>query len=131
MSRLVSLSSTTRTRAGLFIGVVHSACTRCLCGETRRGRPWERPSALLPKILQASSFPIAMTAESSLSYSWQIFLGLRQEMARAEGLCHVAIAAGGPRLTFVAAQRIGSHRNERDGFQVWICLDAACRLVTV
>src|SRR5215471_11065158 len=63
--------------------------------------------------------------------SSQILLDLGQELARAEGLRHVVVAAGEPRLLLVTAQRIGRDHDDGDRLEIGIGLDTPRRLVAV
>src|SRR5262249_59693715 len=131
MSRLVSLSSTMRIRACLFIAV----SPLCLFVLRREGEkeidkhdgqrrcspnaPGSDPCRLGKKGMK--------TAAHALSR--QILLNLCQKLTRAERFCYVAVAAGGACFLLVAAQRIGCHHDDRDAPQIWVGLEAARRLV--
>src|SRR6516165_4832301 len=60
-----------------------------------------------------------------------VFANFGEQRFRAEGLCHIGVAAGGARLGLVAAQCIGGDDDDGDVFQRRICLDAASRLIAV
>src|SRR6516225_2457592 len=60
-----------------------------------------------------------------------IFTNFGEQCLRAVRLCHIGVAAGGPRLGLVAAQCIGGDDDDGDVFQRRIGLDTACSLVAV
>src|SRR5580704_15439782 len=102
MSRLVSLSSTTRMQAGLFMLVSQSMI-----------RLWCEAGPAIPPL------------------SGQEFPDLCQQLARTIRLCDIGVAAGGTRFGLIAAQRVRSHDDDRNGFEIWVGLDAPRRLVAV
>jgi hypothetical protein len=63
--------------------------------------------------------------------SRRVFADLSEQRPRAEGLCHIGVAAGGACSGLVAAQRIGGDDNDRNTSQRRVSLDAAGRLVAV
>src|SRR3954469_18559503 len=61
----------------------------------------------------------------------QELVDLGEQLARAEGLRHITIAAGSLRLRLVAGEGVGGHRDDRDVPERRIGLDPARRLVAV
>src|SRR6516164_4227728 len=57
--------------------------------------------------------------------SRQILPNFRQQLARAVGFRHIVVTAGRASSLFLAAERIGGDRDDRDRFQGWIGFDAA------
>src|SRR3984957_7738169 len=102
MSRLVSLSSTTRMQAGLFMLVSPSMI-----------RLWCEAGPAIPPL------------------SGQEFPDLCQQLTRTIRLCDIGVAAGGARFGFIAAQSVRSHDDDRNGLKLGIGLDAPRRLVAV
>src|SRR5580704_7251994 len=102
MSRLVSLSSTTRMQAGLFMLVSQSMI-----------RLWCEAGPAIPPL------------------SGQEFPDLCQQLPRTIRLRDIGVAAGVTRFGLIAAQRVRSHDDDRDGFEIGIGFDAPRRLVAV
>src|SRR6202035_5883859 len=46
-------------------------------------------------------------------------------------LCDIGVAAGGARFGLIAAQRVRSHDDDRNGFEIGVGLDAPRRLIAV
>ena len=55
----------------------------------------------------------------------QILPNFRKQLARAVGFRHIVVTAGRASSFFLAAERIGGDRDDRDRFQGWIGFDAA------
>src|SRR5215469_9339372 len=68
---------------------------------------------------------------SEVSLGSHILFDFGQELARAEGLRHVVVAPGEPRLLLVTTQRVGRDHDDGDRLEIGIGLDTPRRLVAV